>query len=534
MSDQKNSLLQGTVILAVAAFISKFLGFIYKAFLARMIGGVGLGLYEKAYPVYTLILTISIVGIPVAISKLVSEKRAEGKDYIADYIFRIALRVSFIFGLVASVTIVILAKPIARYLLADIKVYYSIIAIAPAIFIVSIMATYRGYFQGLRKMKPTGISQVIEQLIRMTTMILLAYLLLPYGVELAAAGAASGAFWGSIGGLITILIIYYRYKPQTATEQKVKDVELPNLKDILVKIFSLALPVTIGALILPLMRLVDASMITRRLIVAGFTLNQATSLYGQFNGMAMTLVRFPTVIAASLAVNLVPAISEAATLKEDKLVKNRIAKAFKLALYLSIPASLGLFILARPLCVMIFGVAQAAISLRYVALGVVSVSLQQVTSSILQGFNHPKLPARNLFLGVIANAGLNYFLTAMPQLGIRGAAIGTVTGFTLAAILNIIAVFKIIKPDFDYYNLIIKPLYSSIIMSMIVYLTYYSLSHLVDIKIITTLTAVLIGAISYGMILLFNGGLTKQDLELLPKIGSKLASKLDKLGLVRG
>ncbi|GAB6099771.1 polysaccharide biosynthesis protein [Halanaerocella petrolearia] len=534
MSGEKNSLLQGTFILAVAAFISKFLGFIYKAFLARMIGGVGLGLYEKAYPVYTLILTVSIVGIPVAISKLVSEKKAEGQDYIADYIFNTALKVSFVFGLVASIIVGLLARPIAYYLLDDIKVYYSILAIAPAIFIVSVMATYRGYFQGLRKMKPTGISQVVEQLVRMTTMILLALFLLPYGVELGAAGAASGAFFGAVAGLIVMLIIYYRHKKKEVTDNLDKPETMPELQIILRKIFSLAIPVTIGALILPLMRLVDASMITRRLRVAGFSLKQATNLYGQFNGMAMTLVRFPTVVAASLAVNLVPAISEAATLEENELVQSRISKAFKLTLYLSIPSSLGLFILARPLCTMIFGIPQAAISLRYVALGVVAVSLQQMTSSILQGFNQPKLPARNLFLGVVVNAALNYYLTSQPELGIRGAAIGTVTGFTLAALLNIIAVFKIAKPEFNYYNLLIKPLFSGLVMSVLVYSTYYTLNSMIHIKSITTLTAVLVGIISYSLVLLLTGGLTKEDIELVPKVGSKVSSILDKLGVVRG
>ncbi|GAB6138986.1 putative polysaccharide biosynthesis protein [Halanaerobaculum tunisiense] len=534
MEEEKNSLLQGTVILAAAAFISKFLGFIYKAFLARMIGGVGLGIYEKAYPVYTLILTVSIVGLPVAISKLVSEKKAEGEDYIANYIFKTALKISFLFGLVASCVVALLAKPIARYLLDDIKVYYSILAIAPAIFVVSIMATYRGYFQGLRRMKPTGISQVGEQLVRMTTMILLAYLLAPYGLEFGAAGAASGAFFGALAGLVVVLIIYYRYRQKNNVDDLDKPAKLPKFRDVLQRISSLAIPVTIGGLILPLMRLVDASMITRRLEVAGFNLEQATRLYGQFNGMAMTLVRFPTVVATSLAVNLVPAISEAATLEQDKLVESRINKAFKLTLYLSIPASLGLFILARPLCSLVFATPDAAVALRYVALGVVAVSLQQMTSSILQGFNRPKLPARNLFLGVVVNAALNYFLTSQPELGIRGAALGTVTGFTVAATLNIIAVFRIAAPDFDYHSLLVQPLSGGAIMSVIVYTTYNYLGQVVNIQAVVTLTAVVAGIISYGLVLLLIGALTKEDLELIPKIGSKLAMILDKLGIVRG
>ncbi|MBM7557202.1 oligosaccharide flippase family protein [Halanaerobacter jeridensis] len=533
MGEKKDTLLKGTFILAAAAFISKFLGLIYKIVLSRTIGDLGLGLYEKVYPIYTMILTVAIVGIPVAISKLVSEKRAEDKAAVGDYIFKSALKINFVFGLLATIVLILLAKPIARYGLDDIDVYYSIIAIAPAIFLVSIMASYRGYFQGRRNMMPTAISQVVEQLIRMTTMIALAYFLLPYGVEFAAAGAASGALWGAIGGLIIILIIYYRYQKNNSPAQETSPENFPDFKKVMNRIFSLAFPVTIGALILPLMRFIDASMITRRLKVAGVGHEVATSLYGQFNGMAMTLVRFPTVVATSLAVNLVPAISEAYTLDKDKLAKRRIRKAFKLAIYVSLPASMGLFILARPLCVMIFDNANAALSLRYVALGVVAVSLQQMTASILQGFDQPKLPARNLFFGALLNAVLNYFLTANPALGIRGAALGTLAGFTLAAVLNIISVFKITKPEFDYKELLLLPTISGGVMSGFVLLVYYRLNKLVGL-LTSTLAAVLAGVISYFLLLLVTGGLKEEDLRLIPKVGNQLADVLVKLGLVRG
>ena len=308
---------------------------------------------------------------------------------------------------------------------------------------------------------------------------------------------------------------------------------MPRFKKVSKRIFSLAFPVTIGALILPLMRFIDASMITRRLKIAGFNHKIATSLYGQFNGMAMTLVRFPTVIATSLAVNLVPAISEAYTLNRDKLAKKRIYKAFKLALYFSLPAAMGLFILAKPLCIMIFANPKAAIPLRYVSLGVVAVSLQQMTASILQGFDRPKLPARNLFLGALLNAGLNYFLTAMPALGIRGAALGTLAGFTLAALLNIISVFKITKPEFDYRELLFLPFVSGVLMSGFVLVTYHRLNKLVGL-VVSTLSAVLVGMMSYILLLLITGGLKEEDLRLIPKVGDKLADALAKLGLVRG
>ena len=530
LNKAEDSLLKGTAVLATAHFISKFLGFIYKAFLSRVIGDVGLGLYDKAYPIYTMILTISITGVPVALSKLVSEKVAEGREDLADYIFKVALGFSMAFGLAATILVIVLAKPIARYLLDDIKVYYSILAIAPAIFIVAIMATYRGYFQGRKKMLPTAISQVTEQLTRMTVMILLAFYLLQYGIEFGAAGASSGAFFGAITGLIVMLVIYYRF-------QKRRNISASNLenkppvKEILSRIFSLAVPITLGALILPVMRLIDASMITRRLRVAGYGLKEATGIFGHF-GMAMTLTRFPMVVATALAVNLVPAISEAFALGNEKMAKRRIAKAFKVTIYVSLPASVGLFVLAGPLSQMIYAIPEVEIPLRYLALGVIAVSLQQITSSILQGFDKAVVSARNLFIGAFLNIVLNYTLTA-TELGIRGASIGTAAGFTLAAFLNMIAVFRVAKPDFDVPNLIYKPVFSVILMALGVVGAYKGLSMIIAINAVNTLLAVFVGMAIYGLALLLTGGVRREDLMIIPKIGVKLADLFERIGLIR-
>ncbi len=526
-----NKLLEGTMILATAALTSKFLGFFYKVVLARLIEDSGLGIYEKVYPIYVTILTVSIVGVPVAISKLVSEKKALDKDQLADYIFKIALNFSFVFGLVTTILLILFARPLAEYIIDDPDTYYSILAIAPAVFVVSVMASFRGYFQGQQRMIPTAVSQVVEQFVRIVTLLILAYLLLPFGIEFAAAGAASGAFFGSVAGLIILYFVYFK-KEKFKFKLESDNSDFPEVKKVLRQIFNLALPISIGGLVLPVMRLIDMLLISRRLQVAGFSLEEATALFGQFNGMAMTLVRFPTVIAASLAVSLVPAISEANELEANNLVNSRIAKAFKLIAIISIPASAGLFILAEPLCRLIFDNAQAALPLRYLSVGVIAVSLQQMTSSILQGFNKPKLPAINLFFGALVNVILNYTLTAMPSLNIRGAAIATVLGFSVAAILNSYYVFKLAKPKLDYSNLIYKPLVASGIMIVLVYHSHRILLGL-NFDILALIFSVLAGIIIYFIVLLLSRVITKKDLLTLPVIGEKLVFILNKLGLVK-
>lgn len=533
-NNKPDSLLRGTVILAAAMFATKFLGLIYRIVISRTIGAFGFGIFDKVYPIYTLLLIIGITGIPVAISKLIAEKKAENKHRAADYIFKVALKISFFLGLLGTGILIASAQLISQYVVDAPEAYYSILAVAPAIFVVFVMASYRGYFQGQRRMAPTAISQLVEQVIKVIATVGMIYLLLPYGDQFGAAGAISGSFFGAVGGLIVILVIYYRFQSNKTYDRVSNEIDLPSFRQTVRRIFALALPVTFGSLVLPLMRSVDAGLITRRLEVAGYTYHQATSIFGQF-GYALTLFRFPTVVAASLAMNLVPNISEADVLEDNQVLKKRIEKAFRLVLYATIPASIGLFILARPLCRLIFTNGQeAAIPLRFLALGVTAVGIQQITTSMLQGFNRPRVPARNLLIGVLLNAGLNYYLTAIPELGIRGAALGTISGFTLAAGLNLVSLLQIIKPQFDYLSLVGKPLVSGVGMGGLVYFTYHQGQQLFNWNLVSTVGAVITGIISYTLILLLIGGVKKEDIEPIPKIGNRLADVLGNLGLVRG
>lgn len=214
----KTNFVRGAAILAAAGFISRFLGLFYRTVLSYSIGEEGLGLYQLAYPMYTFLLVFSLSGIPVALGKLVSEKLALGKGTDAYRIFQVAVRLSIVFGALSSLGLFLLAKPIVRVLHYDERVYYSILAIAPALFIVSVMAAYRGFFQGMQNMKPTAYSQVIEQVVRMATIGALAIILLPYGMEYAAAGATFSAVTGAIAGLVVMFIIYWRKKKEFAVQ----------------------------------------------------------------------------------------------------------------------------------------------------------------------------------------------------------------------------------------------------------------------------------------------------------------------------
>src|SRR5690554_476760 len=535
---QQKSFIKGAAILSIAGLIAKVMGFVYRVVLTRLIGAEGMGLYQMAYPLYTILLVISRSGIPVSLAKLISGRLAVDERRAAFKIFKVGRQMAVVIGLLFSIIMILVAKPLIGLLKWDPRVYYAIIALAPAIFFVSLMATYRGLFQGLQDMKPTAVSQVIEQLLRMITMIALVYLLVPYGKAFAAAGATFGAVTGSIAGLFTLLYIYYRRRNEIWKYVSEGSSKSSSNREIVKQIAVFGIPITIGALVQPLMNLVDTILVPQRLQVAGYAVEKTTALFGELSAVAMTLVNFPTIITVSLAASLVPSISEAFALEREKLIKHRTETGLRLAILISLPSSTGLYLLARPLTDIIFNVPAAASSLRIVAWGVLFIALQQTSSAILQGIGKTGIPARNLLIGAVVNGIINYTLTAMPQYGIRGAAFGTTTGFAVAAFLNLIYLKKYTRVNFRIKELVFKPLMAVFLMGIFVtkgfdFLNFIFLRFTQYANILAMFLIVIIAVLIYGLILLILKEITYSDLLLIPGVGKKIAGILKKTGLVK-
>lgn len=532
---KSNSFMKGAAILGAAGLIVKILGAIYRIPIGNIIMTEGMGYYQTAYPFYVLLLTISTAGFPVAIAKLVSERRAIGDHRGSFKVFKVALFGLIILGTITSVFVLFAAYPIVEAL-GNKNAYYSLIALVPALFFVPIMSAFRGLFQGRQNMMPTALSQIFEQFFRVVTGLLLTYFLLDKGLPIAAGGASFGGSMGAIMGFLTMYYIYRSKKGEFKIEIE-NSIEIRDYgtKKILKDLLIIAIPITIGAAIAPIMDAIDAGLVLRRLQSINYSEAQANGLFGQLKGFAQTLINLPQVFSIAIGMSLVPAIASANARNKKAEIKEMIGSGLRMTLLIGLPSAFGLFVLARPIIGLLYykntveDIISISIILRYLSFGVIFLTLVQALTAILQGLGRPLIPVINLFIGAIVKVILTYTLTVIPSINIKGAAISTVSAYAIAAILNIVSLIVVFKFKFNYKDIFLKPLISSIGMAIVVSISFVFLEGWIGSKI-ATLLAILIGGICYILLLLITGTITDTDMDLISK-NKKFKRMIDKLKL---
>ncbi len=532
---KKESFLKGAAILGVAGVVVKILGAFFRIPLANIIGAEGMGYYQVGYPMYTLILSFASQGFPTAISKLVSEKRANDNAGGAHKVFQTAFYILLAFGIISSLSLALGARYLVDNVIKSPNAYYAILALAPALLFVPIMASFRGYFQGMKNMTPTAISQVAEQFGRVIIGLALAVILLSTGLQYAAAGAAFGATIGGIAGLTIIVYIYRKNKAKIYSQfGTVPDASKEPTKGIIKDLLKIALPITVGSAILPLISMVDAMIVLRRLQAIGFTYEEANRLFGQLTGMAATLINLPQVFTVALAMSIVPVISEAVTRKDMTSIKADTGSAIRVSMLIGLPAAVGLAALATPIMLLLYPKQPPAIGqiLLYLSFAVLFLTQLQTMTGILQGLGKPFIPVRNMMVGAVVKFIATYFLTGIPALNVKGAAIGTVSAYFVAALLNFIEVKKATGAKFDFIQFVLKPVISVGTMGVTVIITYGQLNPMVGNKI-ATVASIAIGGAVYGILLLITGAITEEDFDLIPG-GKKIEKLLKKTKLLRG
>lgn len=519
MRSSDSTFLKGAFILTLAGIVAKVIGAISRIPLYSLLGSEGMGLFQMAYPMYTILLIVSTGGLSVAISKVLAEKMARGDPAGARATFRASFALLLVLGLFFSSLLYFLAPWIAQHMARDPRAVLPIRAIAPALFLVSVMSAFRGFFQGLQDMVPTAVSQVLEQLGRLVSMLALAWVLLPRGIQYAAAGASAGASAGALVGLFYISGAYL-FRRHMTEEGCVRKSKTPGTIALLGEVVSVAVPVSLASAVFGLTELIDLSFVPSRLQVSGISPAESTILYGRMSGGALPLINLPTVFTGALGVSLVPSIAAASVRRDFPLVSRRVAKALTLTYALALPAALGLYVLAEPIPDLLYGDPEVAVALRPMAPAVLFLALQQVSTAILQGLGLLIAPVVNLICAALAKAVLTWFLVADPSLGIKGASLATTVYFFVAAFLNLIAVRR------KAGNIIeVGPFAGASVaaaaMASSTGFVYRALVSLVAAKT-ATVGSIVCGMLVYGALVLLMGVIKEEDLAAVPGAGPLL------------
>lgn len=535
---KKTSFVQGATILGIAGLFVKVIGAIFRIPLANIVGRDGMAYYEVAYPVYAGLLVISSAGLPTAISKMVSERIAIGDIHGAKRVYTSAMKLLLIIGAATTILLFIFSGTIAKLCNAELA-KFSFMALSPALFFVSIMCAYRGYLQGMQCMTGTAISQVIEQVIKLAVGFSLAALLIkkyPERPELAAMGALIGV---SISELVALIVIKLYYDARmkrgnlpVCTRGTVLAGSTESTSSITKKLLLIAVPITIGASIMPLTAIADGALTLNILeakhIAAGLDKAAANSLarssLAVLRSYVTPLINMPAVLTLALSMSLVPAISQAVTKRDKRTVHAATDTGLKLALFIGAPCAVGLFILGAPIMSMLFRdvrenaeiYLQAQKVMYFAATGVLFLSLVQTLTGVIQGMGKPRIPVFFLAVGGAVKIISMILLMKFTDLGVIGAAISTVLCYAIAAIGDIFFVLHYTQMRISYVDTFFKPLFSSVLMGVVVHLVFNALQKLGH-PTVGTVLSIGIGVIVYLAAMILLRPFNASDLEFLPK-----------------
>lgn len=493
---QKKSIWRGALWLSIGSFISKLIGALYRIFLPRVLGDYGVGLFQMAYPLYAVLLAVSVNGIPIALSKQTAERLSKNDIEGAENLASWAQVVLGIIGVILAVLMGISSPWIANHVFSEPQAEWSIRALAPALAFVALESGFRGYFQGHQEMLPTAVSQILEQVVRVSVMFPLALGVLSYGVPYAAAAATLGAPIGAMAGVLVLIVWRKPYRKRHLIRP------IP-IRDIL-SLFWVALPVSLSGLLFPIMFLADSMFVPQRLRLTGMTMRAATAQFGQLSGEAMPLVNLTMVIGAALAVTLVPAVAQAMASGERQTAGRRVDTAVHMIWVMGLPMTAGLIILAVPLTKVLYGESGAAASLQVLAFGSCVLAIQQVIGSSLQASGYGWLPVKNLAIGATLKFGLTWWLTPLPHFGIRGAAIGTIGAAMVTAYLNWRDWQKVAQYQGHLFREGLWALLATVIMTM--GLEVWMRLGVIGLSLtVKTLGAIVLGIVIYGAVIVLTG-----------------------------
>lgn len=507
----KQTFLQGTLILIVAGMITRFLGFINRLVVARLIGEEGMGLFMMALPTLFLVITLTQIGLPVAISKQVAEADAKNDQAKVKSILTVSLITISITSAIFTLAMIFIAPIIATKLLTDERTIYPLLAISPVVPIIAISSVLKGYFQGKQNMKPQSYALVIEQIVRITCVALFINLLIPYGVEFAAAGAMASTI---IGELASLSFMIYLFKRNKTIKVRYKFFSyLKASKQTLLDLLSIALPTTGSRLIGSISNFLEPIIIAQSLAIAGISTTLATKQYGEITGYVMPLLFLPTFITNSLSIALVPSIAEANAHTNKGLIHYRIHQSIRISFASGALATIVLTLFSVQLLTYMYGTANASKFLVLMAPFFLLLYIQSPLQAALQALNLARQAMWNTFIGTMCKLIILFILTSNPAFGIMGVAIAMSVGVVLITLLHLFTLRKAVNfhiPIIDLVKMTGLILFTWMTASTLKSIFHYGDNFISFIALLTLLT------IAYGGFLMLFRFITKEELKQIP------------------
>ena len=565
-TNKKQSFMAGVLTLFFAQIVIKVLGLIYRLVITNIpyFGDAGNGLYSAGYQIYTLLLAIASIGVPSAISKLVSERIAVGKHREAHEIFKTALLLFGIIGFIGSSILFFGARYIATSMIGNPDVEGIMVALAPAVFFVAISAVIRGYFNGMYNMKVASNSQMLEQLFKSILtigLVVAVYFLAVVNptdlsktlglstetVTVAMATAANAASTIATAICCGYLLTYYQRSKKEIWKNINESNQVEYKKErkisIMKKILAVSIPISLASIISAINRNIDTFTVINELKIAlassfptmDLIKNEATRLYGILSGRVDTLIGLPTALNVAFATALVPAVSETMAKGDVKTAKRRITFSIRTTLLIALPCAIGMCVLAEPILNLLFPnvyAAEAPLLLQISSFTIIFTLMNQTVAGALQGLGKVMVPAISLGCGAIIKLILNLLLIRNPQIGIYGAAISSVAASLTAMIINLVVLRNKIKLDTNKTQLILKPILATAFMGAVAFLSqYYLTTYFIKGRMATVIT-ILLAVIAYIFAVLSFKIFDRDDYHMLP-FGDKIYKFLQKIKIVK-
>ena len=524
-------------ILALAGIIVRIIGLLYKSPLNSIIGDLGAGYYSTAYNMYTIILLISSYSIPSAIAKVISQKLALSQYKNAHRLFMGALIYVVAIGGLASILTYVFAPILAKGQAATVlKVF------VPTIFFSGLLGVFRGYFQARKNMVPTSISQILEQIANAVVSLLAAYLFMEFLAKpdetsqavFGAMGSALGTGIGVVIGLVFMLGIYLKNR-KGFKEDIINDTtkEIDSYRTVFKTILCIVTPFLLSTFIYNCSTVINMTIYQNVMMnVKGLSETVTITLYGIFAYKAVTVANIPIALSSAMSSAMIPSVASSFIKGETDKTKKQVDKALNVTMLISIPASLGLLVLAKPVMKLLFNQPEsldmASWLLMAISMTVIFYSLSTVTNAVLQGIGKVNIPVIHAAVSLVLQVIVLVVLLMFTDLNLFALAIAMNVYSLSMCVLNQIAVRKHLGYRLPIKKAILKPLLASGLMALVAAGVYYGVHYLVKSNVIALAVAVILAVVVYFVLVIKCKVITENELQNFPKgnLIKKVAKKL--------